>query len=142
MHQKQEWMCLAAIEDPDPDVFVWIDYGVLKQHNMTDETITRFCERLKTRNFPIVEAPGISAMRPVNDIECWDRFCGSVVIEPRDELFKLARAMKAHAQKSIWQTGQITIESNTLAHVELAGFPIRWYPAWWGAQMFDNLPAA
>jgi len=143
MHQKQEWMCQAAIADPEPDVFVWIDYGVLKQQGMSEEVITRFCERLRARAcFPCVEAPGIRPEPgPVDNTGSCDRFCGSVVIEPRDKLFRLARAMKARTMEFIRKTHTINIESNVLAEVEHAlTVPIRWYPAGWGAPMFDNLP--
>jgi hypothetical protein len=142
MHQKQEWMCLAAIEDPEPDVFVCIDYGVLKQHEMSEEVIARFCQRLANRSrMPICEAPGIRQQQPVDaDEKSWDRFCGSVVLEPRSQLFDLSRAMKQWSMHDIERSGKINIESNVLAHMENSGFPFRWYAAGWGRPMFDNLP--
>lgn len=146
MHQKQEWMCRAAIEDPEPDVFVWIDYGVLKQQHMSEAVVTRFCERLAQRYVTSIELPGIKPHPyPVDNAQCWDRFCGSVVIEPRDQLFRLARAMKATTQNFIRLTRTINIESNTMAEIEYARWPdvlFRWYAAEWGAPMFDNLPGS
>jgi hypothetical protein len=144
MHQKQEWLCRAAIEDPGPDVFVWIDYGVLKQTDMTEQVVRNFCDRLLNRHsVSLIEAPGISERRPVDaDEKSWDRFCGSVVIEPRKHLFELSRQMKAWTIRKMHEDKMISIESNTLAHMEYDNrWPIRWYQAWWGAPMFDNLPA-
>lgn len=146
MHQKYEWLALAAMEDPYPETFVWIDYGVLKQINMTPETVTRFIEReQKTSCAGAVIAPGIRATADKPDpAQSWDRFCGSLVIVPRHWVAPLACEMKRDAMKTIGETKQVTIESNTLARVERSGaVPIFWYSAWWGATMFhayDPMP--
>lgn len=144
MHQKYEWLALAAIEDPDPNIFCWIDYGVLKQSGMTPEVITDFCDRLVDCPSEYlngrITAPGIrhTISAPVPE-ESWDRFCGSVVIVPRDMVFKLANEMKRQAMKTIRATNKVTIETNTLAELEY--FKIlnfNWYGAYWGAGMFAN----
>jgi hypothetical protein len=140
MHQKYEWLALAAIEDPLPDVFIWIDFGVLKQQDMTPQVVTDFLRKVAAKDrISKIEAPGIRQMEPVDDSVSWDRFCGSVVIVPRGHLFPLCQEMKLVAMNRIRETGVITIESNTLAHVELAHPSLfRWYPAWWGASMFTS----
>ena len=101
MHQKYEWLALAAINDPVPDVFVWLDYGVLKQSDMTELVVTDFLQRLERKSVvDEIIAPGVRAIKvePVPS-ESWDRFCGSVVIVPRRLVFDLARAMKLDAME-------------------------------------------
>jgi hypothetical protein len=142
MHQKYEWLVHTAIEDQAPDVFVWIDYGVMKQPNMKPEVITDFIKKLEEKDScPCVYAPGIRGIEPIDDTQSWDRFCGSVVIVPRNHLVNLCSAMKMHQMQHIMEHHTVTIESNTLAHIEQKKFfPICWYKAWWGAEMFMNLP--
>lgn len=143
MHQKYEWLALAALEDPYPDVFVWIDYGVLKQEGMTQQIIHEFLVGL-TEAPPIhhITGPGI---RPTADMpdpkQSWDRFCGSLVIVPREWVFHLAHWAKRDAIQMACETGEVTIESNTLARAELlSGLPFHWYQSWWGASMFTSYP--
>src|SRR5947207_11740688 len=60
MHQKMEWMALAALEDTESEVFVWIDYGVLKQDSMSQPIITDFIHRLERKDvLEEITAPGI-----------------------------------------------------------------------------------
>lgn len=44
IHQKTEWMCLAAQEDKESDVFVWIDYGIFHLSDITEQIILDFLE--------------------------------------------------------------------------------------------------
>jgi hypothetical protein len=145
MHQKMEWMALAALEDTEPDVFVWIDYGVLKQVDMTTDVVKEFLLRLERKEvLEEITAPGIRSQPgtikelPIPEVS-WDRFCGSLVIVPRHLLFQLHRAMKRLAMAQVLTSHKISIESNTLAEVEYHSLlPFHWYQSWWGASMFTS----
>ena len=141
MHEKYSWLFRAMDEDQASDVFVWMDYGVLKQENMSPEVVTRFVERLQEMEVTKITAPGIreSADEP-EPTQSWDRFCGSLVIVPRRYVLPLAALMQLDAMRTIEETKKVTIESNTLARVERQGhIPFHWYQSWWGASMFDAL---
>lgn len=142
MHQKYEWLALAAINDPEPDVLVWIDYGVLKQEKMTEDTVIQCLARIAAAptGHEII-APGVRpTVEEPDPLQSWDRFCGSLVIVPRSALFNLARHMKLDAMKTIAESKMVTIETNTLARLEFQGvIPIRWVQSWWGASMFDAI---
>lgn len=141
MHEKSTWVGRTFLRDETTDVFVWIDYGVLKQIGMTPETVTRFIRELEAVQLPdAVIAPGI---RPTPDepdpAQSWDRFCGSLVIVPRKWVEPLAICMMQDAMDTIKATKKVTIESNTLARVERQQMiPFHWYQSWWGASMFDS----
>ncbi len=141
MHEKSVWVGKASFRDQTSDVFVWIDYGVLKQANMTPETVTRFIKELEAVELPdAVIAPGIRATADEPDpAMSWDRFCGSVVIVPRKWVDPLACAMLRDAIHTTTLTKKVTIESNTLARVERQQqIPFHWYQSGWGASMFDS----
>src|SRR5260221_13030639 len=46
-HQKFEWLAEEAMLDPEPDVFVWIDYGILHVPGVTHKVLRDFLGRIK-----------------------------------------------------------------------------------------------
>src|ERR1035437_7181810 len=45
-HQKIDWLRQAAAEDPEPDTFVWIDYGIMHVPGVTMPVIREFLARV------------------------------------------------------------------------------------------------
>ena len=138
VHQKSEWLRRAAMEDPETDVFVWIDYGIFKLPGVTEEIILDFLGRVGDRALAI---PGCWPKGPVDDRNpCW-RFCGGVVVCPRMQAAVFDEAVKREAESHIRETRNVSWEVNTWARAELRGFPVLWYPADHDQTMFTKYPA-
>ena len=45
-HEKSAWLMRAANEDPKPDIFVWIDYGIFRLPGINNQAICEFVARL------------------------------------------------------------------------------------------------
>jgi hypothetical protein len=135
-HQKFAWLLKAAIKRPDFDTFVWLDYGVGHVAGVTPEVIHDFLKRVKPDDFAIPGCwPRGNAM--INDFfPCW-RFCGGVMVVPRNRVHKLYKAVKREVQRHLVATCNVTWEVNTLARVE-ATLPIRWYKADHNETMFTG----
>lgn len=137
-HQKTDWMLRAALADPKPDVFVWIDYGIHHVPGVTVAVINKMLKRAEAE--PEISIPGCwQKSAAINDdYPCW-RFCGGVIVCAREYIYALDKAMKVIAMNRALQTGKITWEVNTLAHAELtSNLPIRWYEADHNSSMFTN----
>lgn len=128
-HQKTEWLCRAAATDPEADVFVWIDCGIMHQPGIDENTVREFIDRIDERDTIVV--PGCwDKGGMIGPGVCW-RFCGSVLIVPRQWVVPFHNACKDAARKFIIETKLIDWEVNTWARVELTNpeIPIRWYKA-------------
>lgn len=139
IHQKFAWLLKAAIMDPKPDVFVWLDYGIGHVPGVTAAVIDDFMKAIKPDDFA---APGCWPKQGlmINDaFPCW-RYCGGAIIVPRKNLHKLYKAVKADVSKHILDTNNVSWEVNTMARIE-ATLPIRWYQADHDATMFSNYGA-
>lgn len=126
-HQKTEWLSQAADAYPDDDVFVWVDYGIFSQPGICNQIIAEMFDRIDGKDIAI---PGC---RPKGIIEaaepCW-RFCGSVLVCPRDKVALLDTAAKSTAISHILATKNVEWEVNTWARLEQKRLlPIRWYKA-------------
>lgn len=128
-HQKFAWLLKAAIEDPRPDTYVWLDYGVGHVPGVTADVVATFLKSIREDDFAI---PGCWPKDPDRvdfRTPCW-RFCGGVLVVPRRRVHKLYKAVKTAALKHIDLTKNVEWEVNTLARAELAGqLPARWYQA-------------
>lgn len=144
-HQKFAWLLKAAIEDPRPDVYVWLDYGVGHVPGVTANVVWDFLERVKAATVEKVTIPGCWPKDPEKiDLRypCW-RFCGGVLVVPRLRVHKLYKAVKTAALRHIDMTKNVEWEVNTLARVEQANqVPIRWYQADHNETMFTEFPNA
>lgn len=128
-HQKTEWMAEAAREDPGPDIFVWMDYGILRIPGITEEGIREFLQNVNAKDIAI---PGCWPRGPIDEKQvCW-RFCGGIWVCPRKYIFDFDKAVKDEMRTHLANTRNVSWEVNTWARVEqldLVDLPIRWYQA-------------
>ena len=136
-HNKFEWLEKAAMLDTEADQFVWLDYGCMRLPGFDSNNLTEFLRRVKKNDLAI---PGCWEKREVTDnYPCW-RFCGTLFVVPRADIFPLNRAFKAMARMYTRATRNVTFEVNTLARVEWfnVGPSIRWYSGDHNASMLTN----
>jgi hypothetical protein len=140
--QKTDFMMSAAAAcGIEPDVYVWIDYGILHVPGVTTDIIRDFLKRAE--NEQAIAIPG--CWGPDYDYDddhpCW-RFCGGVMVVPRQYLAEFDLAMKEEYIYWLQRFHRISWEVNTLARVERrTNLPIWWYQADHDATMFTNYQA-
>lgn len=138
-HQKFAWLLKAAIEDPRPDTYVWLDYGIGHVPGVDPVVIGDFLDKVVASTDDVVHIPGCwpkDAEKVHMGYPCW-RFCGGVMVVPRRRVHRLYKAVKTAALRHIDLTKNVEWEVNTLARVELANtVPIRWYRADHNETMF------
>jgi hypothetical protein len=141
-HQKTTWLVQACNEDPDTDVFVWVDYGIFHLPGVNNQAIYEFMDKLDDK---AIYAPGcweqgvIEAAAP-----CW-RFCGSVLAVPRRLIDRLDYACRVAARQHVSSTKNVEWEVNTWARVEQklgTGLTWHWYKADHDVSLFNNLELA
>lgn len=136
-HQKFAWLLKAAILDPKPDTFVWMDYGIGHVPGVDVSVVNAFMATVKPNDFAI---PGCWERKGllINDyFPCW-RFCGGLMVVPRNKLHKFYKIMKNEVTRHIAKSGNVTWEVNSLAHAEPNLPPIRWYKADHNETLFTN----
>jgi hypothetical protein len=136
-HNKLEWLERALPNMPDADTFVWLDFGIMGLPGFNKELLTEFLGRIKENDLAF---PGCWDKREINDAyPCW-RFCGSLFVVPRQDVFLLNRAFKALTRTYVRAMRSVTWEVNDLARMELMhlGPNIRWYPADHNARMLTE----
>lgn len=137
-HQKFAWLLKAAISDPRPDTFVWLDYGIGHVPGVTADVVSNFMASVRMNDFAV---PGcwLRNVLLINDyFPCW-RFCGGLMVVPRDKVHRLYKTIKQEVANHIKRTRNVTWEVNSLAVIErcLPG-PLRWYQADHDQTMFTN----
>ncbi len=138
--QKTEFLVEAAEAcSMQPDVYVWIDYGIFHVPGVTEEVITEFLKRADGEQ--TIAIPGCWDRNYIYDEAnpCW-RFCGGVMVVPRRYLIDFDTAMKKEYVTSIARRRNVSWEVNTLARVEQNNpdLPIWWYKADHDASIFTN----
>jgi hypothetical protein len=140
-HQKFAWLAMALAFDPTPDTFVWLDYGIFHVPGVTVEIITEFLGRLREHDFAI---PGCwtkddpSCTSVGDDHPNW-RFCGGVMVVPREQVVPFFAAIRRQVCAHLSFTNRITWDVNNVAAVERGGkLPIRWYQADHNETMFTG----
>jgi len=136
-HQKTEWLKLATMADDDAETFIWMDYGIFHQPGVTAAVISEFLKRVRPNDFAI---PGCwSLQHPCNlDSPSW-RFCGSLIIIPRQYVSTFDALVKLVTKQRVRESGRITFEINDWAEVErMKKLPIRWYGADHNRKQFTN----
>jgi hypothetical protein len=136
-YQKAQWLRAAMLDDVDSDVFVWIDYGFMRLKGVTAAVIEDFMRRLDAKTIAI---PGCWDQYPVvtDEYPCW-RFCGGVLVVPREFLMAFVGCFKAEAMRHTAETRNLSWEVNTLARLEQkTRLPIRWYKADHNSSMVEN----
>jgi hypothetical protein len=135
--QKTEWLVEAAFANPDADVLVWIDYGIFSVPGVTAKIIRDFM--LRARDEKVIAIPGCWDQNYTYDDKwpCW-RFCGGVMVVPRDQVIDLDTAMKCEYVRWLDSTNNLSWEVNTLARVErnYKALPIWHYKADHDASLF------
>jgi len=141
--QKTEFLVQAAEAcGMQPDVYVWIDYGIFHVPGVTAKIIKEFLARADGER--TITIPGCWGPDYVYDDEhpCW-RFCGGVMVVPREHLIAFDEAMKKAYARQLYHHDHVSWEVNALARVERnePDLPIWWYQADHDASMFTNYRA-
>lgn len=147
-HQRTTWAMLAAVKEPDVDVWVWLDYGILKQGDFTGKPVTakhvaEFVKRVATRPSLLdIPFPGIWPRGPISDTGDNWRFCGSTHIWRKAWLPLIDKAYRRECKLFIERTNTVPHDLPIWAHTELSsGLPFRWYAANHDATQLTNFPA-
>ena len=127
-------------KDDETDIFVWIDYGIFKQHHITADAIRKFLFEVALRGSAThIAAPGLIDPAPVDWGQFHTRFCGSVVVIPRALVDEYRSRMGGTAALHMINSRTLSWEVNYLAEIERdCSLPIRQYKAWWDASQFTN----
>lgn len=136
-HNKFEWLEKATLLDSEADTFVWMDFGCMRLPGFDSNSLTDFLRRITKGRLAI---PGCWEKKEVTDyFPCW-RFCGTIFVVPRQDVFPLNRAFKAITRLYVRAIRNVTWEVNDLARMELAniGPHIDWYKADHNASMLNN----
>jgi len=135
--QKSEWLVEAAFVNPTADVLVWIDYGIFHVPGVTAQIIRDFL--MRARDEQAIAVPGCWDRDYTYDDKwpCW-RFCGGVIVVPREQVIDFDTAMKREYISWLDRTNNLSWEINTLARVEKnePRLPIWHYKANHDASMF------
>ena len=137
--QRFQWLKTAAASDPDVDVWVWLEYTVMKQPGVTAAVIQQFMRDVARSAHPYISIAGCWDKAPVDDgAICW-RFCGSSWTCPWTLVDPLMKAVSAVVQLRTQMTGTISWDVNTWAFLELLNVvPIRWYKGNHDQTQFTN----
>jgi len=149
-HNRTRWLLYAAAAYPDDDVFIWLDYGLLKQGDFTGKRIEAkhiapFVEKVERyydaghRDIPF---PGIEDSKIVRAADnCW-RFCGSTHIVPRWHLDAIDKAYRQTCCEFIAKTGTVPLDLPIWALVEQfhPELPYRQYKAEYDFTQLSNFP--
>ena len=136
-HNKFEWLQTAAERDVDAETLIWLDYGCMLQPGFNKELLQAFLNNVRANDLAI---PGCWPKRPVVDhYPCW-RFCGTLFVVPRSDIWTLNRAFKAMTKTRVRTTANVSWEVNDLAHMELVNLMpnLRWYQADHNATMLTG----
>ena len=145
-HSPLQWLTLAAEADPEPDVFVWMGYSILKQGAFTGKPVTKeaiqgFLKKLKSRDWDHIPIPAIRPDDPISPHGDNWQFVGSTVIAPRQFLPEMARHYKLQLREFVRCYNAIPLDLAIWpAVVRNSGLPFRPYPAEYDATQLTGLP--
>jgi hypothetical protein len=135
-HAKFAWLLKAALRDPRPAIFVWLDYGIGRLKGFTAVKIAEFLERLREGDFAVPGCWPAGSFVIDDNFPCW-RFCGGLMVVPRPYLAKLFEAVRQDVEEQLHTRHHVSWETNTLARIEHR-LPIRWYQADHDLSMLEN----
>lgn len=140
-HEKTVFLKEAADMNPQADVFVWLDFGILHVPGITTAAIAAFLDRVRREK--TISIPGCWDRGPVDDkYPCW-RFCGGLMVIPREYVYEFDLLFRAEALRRFAETRNLFWEVNTLARLEMSSsLPIWWYKADHNETMFANYQRA
>lgn len=135
-HQKFDWLYQASRLDTEADTFVWLDYGIMHVPGVTPAVINDFLDHVRKGDLAI---PGCWPVGQIDDAHpCW-RFCGGLMVVPREYVQPLKNLIQAIVMLHVNVTKVVTWEVNSLARAEQTGkVPMRWYKADHDQTMFTN----
>lgn len=138
-HEKINMLKEAAEGNPTADVFAWIDFGILHVPGVTTRIVSDFFGKASKEK--VITIPGCWDRGPIDDAApCW-RFCGGLIVVPREYIYDLDILFKAETIKRINETRNLTWEVNTLARLEQSSnLPIWQYKADHNETMFTSYP--
>lgn len=145
-HQRTQWLMYTALEDPDADVLVWLDYAILKQgaftgKPVTTEQIEQFVDAVARYTGDDIPFPGIWPKGPISDTGDNWRFVGSTHIIPRKYLAAVHQWYQHECRKFILRTKTIPLDLPVWAAVEEnSGLPFVQYPANHDATQLTGFP--
>lgn len=147
-HNRTTWAMQAMQEFPDIDVWVWFDFGLLKQgfwknNPITEATVARFLDRVAdTKTMNCIPFPGIADKATVYPTGNNWRFCGSTHIWPKAYLPAIDAAYKGVLRDWVKAYKTVPLDLPIWALVENLHneLPFRWYPAEYDATQLDNYP--
>jgi hypothetical protein len=136
-HSRTQWMVMAAAEDPSCDVFVWLDYAILKQGHswpghpgVEERHITEFLDKIENSSFTDIPFPGIWDRGPIDDRGDNWRFAGSTHIVRRDLLAYVDFFYKRECCNFIERTKTVPLDLPIWAGLEQhSSLPFRFYRA-------------
>jgi len=147
-HSRCQWLSLAADEDPQCDVLVWMDYAIRKQGHSWDghpgveeHHITEFLEKIENSTFQDIPFAGIWDKTPIDPHGDHWRFVGSLHVIPRHWLAYVRWFYEHECRRwiEIYKTVPLDLpiwailESNT-------SLPFRWYAANHDATQLTHFP--
>ena len=138
-HQKFGWLLKAAIQDPRPETFIWMDYGISHLAGVTPAVVNEFMASVRPDDFAIPGCWPTEGLLLSDFFPCW-RVCGSVFVVPRKHLHKLYKGVKYAVAQHMQKHRNVPWEVNTLAEAEKNKLipPFRWYEADHNSTMFTN----
>ena len=146
-HQRTAWAMMAAAAEPRVDVWVWLDYGVLKQGDwtgrpVTEQIIAEFIGRIEAmERMNYIPFPGIWEKGVPSDTGANWRFVGSTHIWPKRYLPAIDRSYNWECRRFIQRTSTVPIDLPIWAYTELnSGLPFRQYAANHDATQFTGFP--
>jgi len=147
-HERTEWAIEASWMHPDVDVWVWADYGIMKQgawrnNPLTEISVRRFLDRVASTPEPMdyISFPGIAEKQTVYPTGNVWRFCGSLHIWPKCYLPDIDRAYKHELKSWVERHKTVPLDLPIWALVEQnSKLPFRWYSAEYDASQLDHYP--
>lgn len=149
-HQRTMWMMNALECYPDTDVFVWLDYAILKQGDFTgkpvrDIDVKIFLDRLEALpSLDTIYFPGCwpEKTTPADYGANW-RFVGSTHIIPRQHLPIVDEFYRYECRKFIERTKTVPLDLPIWALTELnSSLPFKQYVANHDSSQLTNFPFA
>lgn len=145
-HSPLQWVSEAAAEDPEPDVFVWMGYSIMKQGAFTgkpvcQKNVVEFLTKVSKYPFGDIPIPSIRPDDPISPFGDNWQFVGSTIIVPRKFLEQMTRAYKFELIEFVRKFRKIPLDLAIWPSVvRNSGLPFRPYPAEYDATQLTNFP--
>lgn len=145
-HTPIQWVEMAAAEDPEPEVFVWIGYSVFKQGEHTglpvrEQDVSLFLDKVSSFPFGCIPFPGIAPKGPLLPHGNNWRFVGSTVIFPRPYLAQMAKSYRFEARRFLRRYQSVPLDLAIWPSVEEhSGLPFQFYQAEYDRTQFTAFP--